>query len=162
MATLRAGNSLACHGMIGQQHTSSAGAKTTLRCDAFPLRAVQARQGTSTRPTGAPFSRSSARYFNMMLSRGLRAAARSKNRLTHSQPRRFDSHSTGHRESAFNLPAGSDNESLGVCERDISEDHIMINSIAERLLYCPDTGSPVNGRLRFRILFRQPRPHPIH
>jgi len=50
----------------------------------------------------------------MMLSRGVRAAARSCVRKTTRQPRRYNSHSTGHEETASHVAGGSGNEPMGV------------------------------------------------
>src|SRR3954447_5759445 len=79
----------------------------------------------------------------MILSRGARAAARSSTRFTHCQPRRFDSHSTGHGESAFNVAGGSGNESLGVRERTPME-MVLLLTASQRGFYITLTLVPLS------------------
>src|SRR5437016_10600317 len=76
----------------------------------------------------------------MMLSRGAKAAARASTQFARCQPRRFDSHSTGHgesaghEESALRIAGGSGSESMGVREDDSTHHTAYVNSVIERLL----------------------------
>ena len=103
-----------------------------------------------------------------MLSRGAKAAARASTQFARCQPRRFDSHSTGHgesaghEESALRIAGGSGSESMGVREDDSAHHTAYVNSVIERLLCGLGPHPFIHGRLHLHVVFRRSSPYPYH